>query len=100
MNLLKETKEILDRHQKSPADVVCISDGTYTTYWKNFEEIADFEYDNDYGGVEILERLIVVGIGFWLERHEYDGSEWWEYKSMPNHNLPVRLFRKKDLLEE
>lgn len=27
--------------------------------------------------------LIVVGKDFWLERHEYDGSEWWEFKSIP-----------------
>ena len=26
---------------------------------------------------------MVVGNNWWLERHEYDGSEWWEYKQFP-----------------
>jgi hypothetical protein len=37
----------------------------------------------DLVGVEIDMGLIVVGKDFWLERHEYDGSEWWEFKSIP-----------------
>jgi hypothetical protein len=26
---------------------------------------------------------MVIGSDWWLERHEYDGSEWWEFKSLP-----------------
>ena len=36
-----------------------------------------------------------LGRDFWLERHEYDGSEWWEYKSIPNLNaLPMQTVKR------
>ena len=53
---------------------------------KEFLEHANVEYNDRYGLEEINTKLILVGKDFWLERHEYDGSEWWEYKSMPNIN--------------
>ena len=53
---------------------------------EDFIEHANFEYNDGYGIEEINTDLILVGKDFWLERHEYDGSEWWEYKSMPNVN--------------
>jgi hypothetical protein len=28
--------------------------------------------------------LEIVGDDWWLERHEYDGAEWWEYKTKPS----------------
>lgn len=34
--------------------------------------------------------LIVCGKNWWLERHEYDGAEWWEfkeYRSKPSREL-------------
>ena len=43
-------------------------------------------YNDGYGLEEINTKLILVGKDFWLERGTYDGSEWWEYKSMPNVN--------------
>lgn len=27
--------------------------------------------------------LVLVGDDWWIERAEYDGSEWWEFKSIP-----------------
>jgi len=27
--------------------------------------------------------LTVAGDDWWLERHGYDGSEWWEFKTLP-----------------
>ena len=87
-NLLKETKEILERHSKTFDDILFVgdkSDHSKITV-KEFLEHANFEYDDGYGLEEINTDLILVGKDFWLERHEYDGSEWWEYKSMPNVN--------------
>ena len=26
---------------------------------------------------------MLVGDGWWIERFEYDGSEWWEFKTIP-----------------
>ena len=87
-NLLKETKEILERHSKTFDDVIFIGDRTTHTKMtmKDFLEHANVEYKNGFGIEEINTELILVGKDFWLERHEYDGSEWWEYKSMPNVN--------------
>ena len=40
-------------------------------------------YNSGVGSREISPGLVVVGKNWWLERHEYDGSEWWEYKTKP-----------------
>lgn len=43
----------------------------------------DFEYDNGYGGQELYGTIVFTD-GTWLERGEYDGSEWWAYKEKPS----------------
>lgn len=88
MNLLNETRDILLSNNKTFDDVIFIGDrATHTKVTvKEFLEHANVEYKNGYGIEEINTDLILVGKDFWLERHEYDGSEWWEYKSMPNVN--------------
>ena len=88
MNLLNETRDILLSNNKTFDDVLFIGDeATHTKMTvKDFLEHANVEYKNGYGIEEINTDLILVGKDFWLERHEYDGSEWWEYKSMPNVN--------------
>lgn len=42
----------------------------------------DFNYDNGYGGQELF-GTVWLNNGVWLERGEYDGSEWWEIKEYP-----------------
>ena len=42
----------------------------------------NIEYDDGYGGQELY-GTIVFNDGTWLERGEYDGSEWWAYKNTP-----------------
>ena len=51
--------------------------------WEEFAKLANKKYDNGYGGNEVPLDLIVVGKDWWLERHEYDGAEWWEFKKLP-----------------
>jgi hypothetical protein len=84
-NLLEETKEKLADCHKTPKDVLWVgsSDGSEAITWEEFEKLADFEYDDGYGLNEIRLDLVVVGKGWWLERYEYDGSEWWVYKEQP-----------------
>ena len=36
--------------------------------------------------------LVVVGKDFWLERNNYDGSEWWEFKQVPVEPFEVKDF--------
>ena len=41
-----------------------------------------FVYDNDFGGAEFF-GYILLDDNDWLERGEYDGATWWEYKKYP-----------------
>jgi len=90
-NLLQETISNITEHDRSVDDVQYVSRSTsgwddiepeWCT-WEEFASRADFEYYAGYGGEEINTSLKVVGSNWWLERHEYDGSEWWEFKTMP-----------------
>ena len=44
---------------------------------------SGFNYDNGFGGAEVHGDLKIVGNDWWMERGEYDGSEWWEFKTLP-----------------
>lgn len=81
-NLWEETIADLEENGKKWEDVefVCTDDYVLVNFEKEAKEIY---YDSGYGGAEIPMNLKVVGSDFWMERHEYDGSEWWEYKTMP-----------------
>lgn len=96
MNLLKETIYVLRKHKHSLRDIRFLTeqppayaDNKKPKYVKVTEEdlikCLDIEYDNGFGCVEINDNLVLVGDTFWLERHTYDGSEWWEYKEIPEY---------------
>ena len=80
MNLLNETLSDLQDNNKTEKDVLWVGCKDFKTTWENFKEVADVDYDSGYGAPKVAEDLIIMGNTFWLERHEYDGSEWWEYK--------------------
>lgn len=84
-NLLQETLEVLAFHNKTPSDVLWVGSwvGVWFT-WKDFETLGNVNYDNGYGGEEVARDLIVMGEDFWLERGEYDGKEWWDFKTKMN----------------
>ena len=85
MNLLQETLDALEENGKTPADVRYVGRASISAKcsWEDFAKQSDFEYDNGYGGAEISTDLVAVGDNWWLERAEYDGSEWWEFKTFP-----------------
>lgn len=82
-NLKKETIEALTRNGKTKEDVVWVGTPKQEIPLILFWQYADREYDKGYGISEVNEDLLVVGDNWWLERHEYDGFEWWEYKELP-----------------
>lgn len=92
-NLLKETLESLQAANKTPSDVVRVQWEDFHCTWEQFAAAADFKYDNGYGGAEVQTSLKVVGSDWWLERGEYDGSEWWDFKTAPTmpdlHRVPL-----------
>jgi hypothetical protein len=82
-NFLKETVECLIEAGKTIQDVRWVGTSEWWITWNEFALNSNFVYDSGYGGTEINMDLKVVGDNWWLERHEYDGSEWWEYKTLP-----------------
>lgn len=84
INLLQETHQILNDNGVSMVDVqFVLSRDSQMGTWNDFVALANIEYDNGYGGHMISSQLYIVGDGWWLERGEYDGSEWWEFKTQP-----------------
>lgn len=90
MNLFEETIKELKEHGKTIDDIRWVGCKDYSIFFEDFIELArNTNYDDGYGAPQVCIDLLVVGKDFWLERHEYDGSEWWEYKSIPV--LPFRV---------
>lgn len=104
-NLLNETLKIMKKNNKTSADVNFIrckwdnwgQDEEYTEYeyymtWDDFVSQANKEYDDGYGGTKIKDKLQIVGKDWWLERQEYVGAEWWEFKSLPKKPKQYKKF--------
>lgn len=94
-NFLEETLGRLQVNGKSFKDVLWIGSPDGYISKDLFLKLANVNYDNGFGGQEIANDLVIVGKDWWLERGEYDGSEWWEFKTLPqkpkNELKPVRL---------
>lgn len=92
-SLLQETIDVLSSAGKTISDVrFVVSGGRWLDRgdklqlgsWDDFAKLADIKYDSGYGSAEINTTLKIVGDNWWLERGEYDGSEWWEFKTIPS----------------
>lgn len=84
-NLLDETIGDLAEQGKTVEDVKFV---LLTPFLKcsmvDFCYVAkDIDYDAGYGCAEI-NNIMIIGDNWWMERAEYDGSEWWEFKTAPN----------------
>jgi len=53
-----------------------------------FLDSLDFNYDSGYGWQQLFGTIWFTD-GSWAERGEYDGSEWWEHRSLPD--IPQNL---------
>jgi len=51
--------------------------------WRKFLRGLNFVYDSGYGGQELF-GIVWLDDGTWLERGEYDGSEWWVCRKVPS----------------
>ena len=90
-NLREETISFLKEHGKKWSDVVGVCGNDFQITKEQFLELANKRYDYGYGRNEVAFDLKIVGKDFWLERQEYDGAEWWEYKELPNlSSLPIK----------
>jgi len=88
MNLLDETLLCIADSGHSTEDIRFIGsdDGKYVCTWGEFQKLANVDYDNGFGTQHVAQDLIIgFSDGQQMWRHEYDGSEYWNY-SRP---LPV-----------
>lgn len=88
MNLYKETMHEITESKHTVEDVVAVVDDERqerADIGRFLERAKTIDYDNGFGGAEINQNLrVIFKDGSWLERQEYDGSEWWEYIGVRN----------------
>lgn len=83
-NLWEETLKTLVDNGKTFDDVLFIQGDDFEITKVNFEEVAKkTNYDGGYGAQHVATDLVLVGKDWWIERYEYDGAEWWDFKSIP-----------------
>ena len=63
--------------------------------YSKFLNTLDFEYDSGYGGQELYGFIWYID-GTWSERGVYDGSEWWEYMTVPAIPNELRLTKGEE----
>ena len=71
-----------DEHINNVMDIN-LREGYSIGEYEEFLHKLDFEYDNGYGGQVLHGTVWLIEEGAWLNRGEYDGSEWWEYNKCP-----------------
>ena len=90
MNLKEETLKVLHHNGKRRSDVKYVCGDDFRISREQFWKWADTEYD-PYGAPEIATDLMLIGEDFWMERSEYEGSELWDFHTMPDTTgLPIR----------
>ena len=89
-NLKEETLKVLHHNGKRRSDVKYVCGDDFRISREQFWKLADTEYD-PYGAPEIATDLMLIGEDFWMERSEYEGSELWDFHTMPDTTgLPIR----------
>jgi hypothetical protein len=78
--------------EEATKNIINLKEGYSKKEYEEFLNRLDFEYDNGYGGQELYGIVWLMEENTWLERGEYDGSEWWEYNKCPK--IPERLKRE------
>ena len=90
-NLWEETIRMLAYHGKTFENVEYVQGSDFGITKENFEKIAKkSDYYSGFGAVEVADDLVVVGDNWWIERHEYDGNECWEYKEKPKQISEIK----------
>lgn len=101
MNFLKETIGDIETAGKTPEQIIFIGseESGHECTWQEFLQLADFDYDAGFGAQEVATDLIIVfedGSKMW--RHEYDGSERWDYSTpfaRPAEKKPINRLQVK-----
>ena len=89
MNARKELQEELEGTSIIAAKIELYGDsftlkaGHSKEELEKFWEWMDQSYDSGWGGQNLFGTVWLSEGEGWLERGEYDGSEWWETKKRP-----------------
>lgn len=75
-------------YDDTPPATMFLPVGHTEEQFTQFMAMLDKTYDSGYGDQVLYGHIWYVD-GTWSERGEYDGSEWWEYKSCPE--IPEEL---------
>lgn len=102
-NLLEETVQYLKEFDKTPSDVLYVTDFKSYCTWEDFaRQAAAVNYNSSFGLQEISPNLTIVGDDWFIERQEYDGSEWWQFygplQKPDIYNPSIELLRNKTTL--
>lgn len=73
----------MDDQIPPPNKEIFLKVGYTESDWQEFLNELDFSYDSGYGGQE-LHGTVWFNSDAWMERQEYDGSEYWTICSKPN----------------
>ena len=102
-NLLNELFEVLEHSNYNWKHVAWIG----TNYGKVFDlnefcrKARKTNYYNGFGAQEIRNDLVIVLCdGNWIERREYDGSEWFQLVKRPVPIVHVKPTKEFTLMEE
>lgn len=89
-NLKNELNNILIKNKLTLNDILWVGTRDYKINKQKFLDNINFQYDNGYGLRHIATDLIVVGADFYIERRDYDGSEWWHFNKIPTEPKETR----------
>lgn len=89
-DIIQETKDYIDALGYGKEDIQWIGGRDFTIPINNFWNSKPQMYDSGYGTQEVAPDLIIAFKDHtWIQREEYDGSEWWEYYRYPL--MPLRI---------
>ena len=86
INAQQELLQVLNSIKKNQSDISwrLVYTADYSEVSEAFTSIdqLDFSYDSGYGTQKLF-GVVYFNDNTWLERGEYDGSEWWEHITTP-----------------
>ena len=89
--LIQETKNYMSAIGYSKDDIQWIGGRDFIIPIDCFWNASPQVYDAGFGWQEVACDLVIVfKDGTWLDRREYDGSEWWEHQSCPEKPSEIR----------
>lgn len=71
-----------DDQEDVETPAIRLKQGHTEAEFNEFLSKLDFEYDAGYGAQYVFGYVWLTN-GVWMERGEYDGSEWWEWHKYP-----------------